>query len=166
MTVWEWWDNQTRTKKKMGLKSISNPHYSLGIANRKKRLSNIHFQRIKTDELQEVFATLFNPFLNSSFPMTEAGKKKKKILTSKRMHLRGVAFSSKSKTEPVLLVQTRFRAGVGNGKNKVGHKEGKMLIRTQLISEQPGNIQFYYWTRAPLWYLQSLCLDDSLSILE
>lgn len=82
------------------------------------------------------------------------------------MHLRGVAFSSESKTEPILLVQTRFRAGVGKGKNKVGHKEGKMLIRTQLISEQPGNIQFYYWARAPSWYLQSVCLDDSLSIFE
>lgn len=82
------------------------------------------------------------------------------------MHLRAVAFSWESKTEPVLLAQTRFRAGVGKGKNKVGHKEGKMLIRTQLISEQPGNIPFYYWLRAPSWYLQSLSLDDNLSTLE
>lgn len=56
------------------------------------------------------------------------------------MHLRSMAVILESKTEPVLLVQTRVRAGVGKGKNKVGHKEGEMLIRTQLISEQPGHI--------------------------
>lgn len=47
-------------------------------------------------------------------------QEKKKILSFKRMHLRGVAFSSESKTEPVLLVQTRFRAGVGNGEKQGG----------------------------------------------
>lgn len=65
------------------------------------------------------------------------------------MHLRSMAFILESKTEPVLLVQTRFRAGVGKGKHKLGHKEGEMLIRTQLISEQPGHIQNYYWTSTP-----------------
>lgn len=78
--------------------------------------------------------------------MTEAGKK---LLTVRSMHVRSMAFILESKTEPVLLVQTRVRAGVGKGKNKVGHKEGEMLIRTQLISEQPGHIQSYYWTSTP-----------------
>lgn len=65
------------------------------------------------------------------------------------MHVRSMVFIFQSKTELVLLVQTRVRAGVGKGKNKVGHKEGEMLIRTQLISEQPVHIQNYYWTSTP-----------------
>lgn len=56
------------------------------------------------------------------------------------MHLRSMAFSSESKTEPVLLVQTRVRAGVGKGKNKVGHKEVKLLIRTQWTAWTYSNV--------------------------